>query len=298
MAIYLLKGVNSMKLRFAIAFVVCFSMITGIAIADQDALTTKIKSMSGLIAYYPLESDYKDVGPKKLHGAEVGDAKAFGWTDGVNGGKALTIDSDQFNGSFLDIPAPIGSPFDTATASCVTWVKLYPKNGWQAICERSNLWYLETENKPAEWKDNAVVWRIYDPVAVGGGGAGQMRDNANIAIKDNEWYQLGWTYDGLTMVGYVNGKKVISKDYPDKLGPVAGTPNPPPAGKGANYNLSLGTWQQRDDWFKGAIDDFAYFSSVLTENEMMSLYETMMSASSSVTSKDKSATLWGEIKTK
>jgi len=286
-----------MKIRFALALVICLGMVSSLVYADQDALTDTIMSMGGLTAYYPLEGNYMDVGPNGLDGAEVGDAAAFGWTDGVNGGQAMTIDSAQFNGSFIDIPAPIGSPFDTATASSIFWVKLYPREGWQAISERSNLWYVETEAKPAEWEDNAVVWRIYDPIAVGGGGAGQMRDDANIAIKNDEWYQIGWTFDGLTMVGYINGEQVISKEYAHGLGPVADTPDPVAAGK-VNYNLSLGTWQQRDDWMIGAIDDFAYFSSVLTDDEMMSLYDAMMATGSSVTSKDKAATLWGEVKTK
>lgn len=287
-----------MKLRFTVILVFCLSIVASIAFADQNALTTMIKSMSGLIAYYPLEGDYKDVGPNMLDGNAVGDANAFGWADGVNGGKAITIDSAQFNGSFFDVPAPVGSKFDTATASCVLWVKLNAKDGWQAICERSNFWYLETENNAASWQDNAVVWRIYDPVAVGGGGSDQMRDNANIAIKNDEWSQLGWTYDGAVLKGFVNGKQVITKDYAGGLGPVANTPNPPPAGKGANYNMSLGTWQQRDDWFNGSIDDFAYFNSVLTEAQMKTLYDTMLASASAVNSKDKVTTLWGEVKTK
>ena len=288
-----------MKLRFCALTVLIICMASSFAFADQSALTALTKTMPGLVTHYPLEGDYKDVGGKGIDGAQVGDAGAFGWTDGANGGKALTIDSAQFVGSFIDIPAPIGSPFDSATATAIVWVILNPLTGddyWQAICERDNLWYLETQAKPAEWTNNAVVWRIYDPVAVGGGGAGQMRDDANIAIENDKWYQIAWTFDGLTMIGFINGQRVISKDYPEGLGPVAGTPDPPPAGKGTNYNLSLGTWQQRGDWFKGAIDDFACFSSVLTEAQIQALYDAMMASASPVSSKDKAATVWGAVK--
>jgi len=290
-----------MKFKFGllIVLVVCISMISGLAIADQTALTKLTKTMPGLIAHYPLEGDYKDAGGKGLDGKAVGDASAFKWENGVNGGKAIAIDSAKFNGSFVDIPAAIGSPFDTATATAIVWVKLYARDGnyWQAVCERSNLWYLETEAKPAEWKGNAVVWRIYDPVAVGGGGSGQMRDNANVTIDNDKWYQLAWTYDGAVLKGFVNGKQVLTKDYTGGLGPVANTPNPPPAGKGANYNLSLGTWQQRDDWFFGAIDDFSYFNSVLTEDQIKALYDAMLTSASPVSSLDKTAVTWGTIKT-
>ena len=287
-----------MKLRTLTVLILCLGMISSFAFADQSTLTTLTKTMPGLIAHFPLDGDYNDDGGKGINGSVVGDAKAFGWTDGVNSGKAVTIDSAQFNGSFVDIPAPIGSPFDSATATSIVWVKLAPRTGdyWQAISERDNLWYLETEAKPAEWKGNAVVWRIYDPVAVGGGGAGQMRDNANIALDNDKWYQIAWTFDGKTMKGFINGKQVITKDYPEGLGPIANTPNPPPAGKGTNYNFSLGTWQQRDDWFTGAIDDFSYFSSVLTEAQIQSLYDAMMTSASPVSIKDKSAAVWGAIK--
>ncbi|MGB9596643.1 MAG: hypothetical protein ACPL7B_10225, partial [Candidatus Poribacteria bacterium] len=81
------------------------------------------------------------------------------------------------------------------------------------------------------------------------------------------------------------------------LGPTANTPNPPPAGKGKNYNFSLGTWQQRDDWFFGAIDDFSYFSSVLTEAQIKALYDAMLTSASPVSSVDKTAVTWGTIKT-
>jgi len=229
-------------MRFLISVTLILTILaSGIASADQAAVTDMVKKISGLVAYYDLEGDYNDASGNNLNGKQVGDAAAFGWTDGVNGGRAVTIDYTTYNGSFVDIPAAIGSSFDSATASCFIWVKLSPKEGWQAICERSNLWYLETESKPAEWQNNAIVWRIYHPVEVGGGGAGQMRDNANITMENGKWYQLAWTFDGLTMVGFVNGQKVISKDYPEGLGPVAGTPDPPPAGKGANYNFLLGT---------------------------------------------------------
>lgn len=278
---------------------VIFSMISGLAFADQAALTKLTKTMTGLIAHYPLENDYKDAGGKGLDGKAAGDPAAIVWANGVNGGKAAVINSAKTNTSFVDIPAAVGSPFDTATATAIIWTKLSARDGdyWQAVCERDNLWYLETEAKPASWKGNSVVWRIYDPVAVGGGGSDQMRDNANILIENDKWYQLAWTYDGKVLKGFVNGKQVITKDYAGGLGPVANTPKPPPAGKGANYNLSLGTWQQRDDWFFGAIDDFSYYSSVLTEAQIKSLYDAMLLAASPVSSLDKTAITWGSVKT-
>lgn len=288
---------------FISAVVLTLVLIPCIVSADQSAVTDLVKKMQGLIAYYPLEGDYKDASGNGLHGQQVGDPLAFEWTDGVNGGKAIIINSAKYVGSFIDIPAPIGSPFDTPTASAVVWVKLFAREGnyWQAIAERSNLWYLEAEVKPAEWKNNAVVFRIYDPVNVGGGGSGQVRDNVNATIENDKWYQLAFTYDGKVLKGYINGKQVLTKEYSladgsSGLGPNANTPAEPPQGKGKNYNLSLGTWQQRDDWFYGAIDDFAYFKVALTDAQIVALYEAMLAGPSSVKPTDKIATKWGEMK--
>ncbi|MBM3212904.1 hypothetical protein FJZ33_11835, partial [Candidatus Poribacteria bacterium] len=149
-----------MRFCFLILLIVAVSLcFTGFVFADQAALTKLTKTIPGLIAHWPLENDYKDASGKGLDGKAVGDQGAFAWTPGVKGGKAIAIDSAKFNGSFVDFPAAKGSVFDTPTATAVVWVKLSPRDGdyWQAIAERSNLWYIETEAKPASWKGNAVV---------------------------------------------------------------------------------------------------------------------------------------------
>ncbi len=272
--------------------------ISSAALADQAALSAAVKKVPSLIGHWALEGDYKDASGKGNDGVAMGDPAAFGWTEGVNKGKAVTIDSAKFVGSFVDIPAPIGAALDTPKATAIIWVKLSPRSGdhWQAISERDNFWYIETEAKPAEWKGNAVVYRIYDPNAPGDGGSGQVRDNVNVSIENEVWYQLAWTYDGAVLKGFVNGKQVLSKDYAGGIGPTADTPATPPAGKGKNYNLSLGTWQQRDDWFYGAIDDFAYFKDALSEAQIKELYDAMLTVSTAVAPQGKLATLWGAVK--
>jgi len=289
-----------MKKYFLILFfvVITFSFAINFVLSDQSLLTVKIKSTPNLVGHWALDGNYNDDSGKGNHGKEVGDPNAFGWTKGVNGGKAIMIDSARFNGSFIDIPAPIGSVFDSPKATAIVWAKLTKRNGnyWQAIAERSNLWYIETEAKPAEWKGNAFVVRIYDPVAVGGGGSGQVRDNINVTLEDDKWYQLAWTYDGAVLNCYLNGSLVLRQNYAGGLGPNANTPKIPPADKGKNYNLSLGTWQQRDDWFTGAIDDFCYFVDVLSEAKIKEFYDAMLSPSSEVTMEGKISTFWGEIK--
>jgi len=285
-----MKSRHAMALAAALGF--AFTMA---ASADQAFLTATTKSMPGLVGHWTFEGDYRDVSGNG-HDGKVADPAGITWVAGVKGGKAVMIDSKTVNKSFIDIPAPIGSKFDGPKATAVAWVKLAPVDGWQAILERNNLWYLETENHATDWKENAVVWRIYDAVAVGGGGSGQVRDNAKIVIKNDKWHQLGWTYDGAVMKCYVDGAMVISKEYAGGLPPTAATPATPPAGKGTNYNLSVGTWQQRDDWFKGAVDDFSYFTAVLTDAQIKSLYESMLAAPAAVEPAGKLATMWGATK--
>lgn len=279
------------------AVALAFGLSLTAANADQALYSATVKKVASLAGHWPFEKNYADASGNGNDG-KVADEGGITWVDGVKGGTAVNINSKANNKSFVDIPAPIGSVFDSPKGSAVVWTKLNPVAGWQAIAERDNLWYLETENNAAEWKDNAVVWRIYDAVAVGGGGSGQVRDNAAITVKDGEWVCIGWTYDGAKLVGYVNGKNVISKDYAGGLPPTAGTPVDVPAGKGPNYNLSVGTWQQRDDWMDGAVDDFAYFTDALSDAQMSDLYNAMLAVPAAVEPSGKLSTMWGSVKSR
>jgi len=282
---------------FTSAILLFFAFGLTAANADQALYSASVKRIASLAGHWPFEGNYKDASGNGNDG-KVADEGGITWVDGVKGGKAVGINSKKVNKSFVDIPAPIGSIFDKPKGTALVWVKLNPVDGWQAIIERDNLWYLETENNAAEWKDNAVVWRIYDAVAVGGGGSGQVRDNANITVKDGEWVQLGWTYDGAVLTGYVNGKAVITKEYAGGLPPTAATPPVPPAGKGPNYNLSVGAWQQRDDWMDGSVDDFVYFTDALTAAQISDLYNAMLAAPAAVEPTGKLTTMWGAVKSR
>ncbi|MBM3214644.1 LamG domain-containing protein [Candidatus Poribacteria bacterium] len=281
--------------RIAVALV-ALSVAIG-AHADQAAVTKKLGEFKDLVGYWTLDGNLQDSSGNAHHGKIQGDPAAFTWVEGVNGGKALHADTARFVGSYIDIAAPIGSKFDSPKASCVVWATLEPRAGnyWHSIVERNNLWYVETETKPAEWKDNAVVVRLYDVVAVGGGGSGQIRDNTNVTVKDGVWAQYGWSYDGSKIRVYLNGTKVLEAAYAGGLGPTKDTPKAPPADKGKNYNLSIATWQQRDDWFKGAIDAFAYITDVLTDADFKALNDAM-NAPLAVEPKGKAAAAWGGLK--
>lgn len=282
------------RITFAVALLLGSVMK---AQADQVLYSSSVRKFASLAGHWPFERSYKDASGNGNDG-KVADESAIGWVEGVKGGTAIAINSKKVNRSFVDIPAPIGSIFDKPKGTALVWVKLNPVEGWQAIVERSNLWYLETESNPAQWKDNAVVWRIYDAVAVGGGGTGQIRDNAKITVKDGEWVHLGWTYDGALFTGYVNGKAVITKEYVGGLPPTARTPLIPPADKGPTYNLSVGAWQQRDDWLDGAVDDFVYFTDALSSADIEGLYNAMLAAPAAVNPQGKLTTLWGAVKSR
>ena len=279
------------------AIALTFGLALTAANADQALYSSVAKGIASLAGHWPFEGNYKDASGNGNDG-KVADEAGIGWTDGVKGGMAVTINSKKVNQSFVDIPAPVGSIFDTPKGTALVWTKLNPVAGWQAILERDNLWYLETENNATDWKDNAIVWRIYDAVAVGGGGTGQMRDNANIAVKDGEWVHVGWTYDGANFTGYLNGKNVITMAYAGGLPPTAGTPAVVPAGKGPNYNFSVGTWQQRDDWMDGAVDDFVYFTDALSAAQISDLYNSMLAVPAAVEPVGKLTTMWGSVKSR
>ena len=114
-------------------------------------------------------------------------------------------------------------------------------------------------------------------------------------MKDDVWAQYGWSYDGAKIRVYLNDAKALESAYAGGLGPTKDTPKVPPADKGKNYDLFIATWQQRDDWFKGTVDAFAYITDVLTDADFKALFDAM-NAPLAVETNGKVATAWGGLK--
>jgi hypothetical protein len=254
--------------------------------ADSIAFHDQVLKTDGLVAYWPFEDSLADLGPNKLDGKVKGDAAAVTFGPGINGGRALHITNPITNpatgSNYVEVPAPIGSVFDQPKFSVVTFAQLDktadPTSGdWNDVMERNSLWYLSFEpvDALAGAPGSRFVVRIYDPADPTNGGTPQIKDDAYFT-RTGVWHAYAFTYDGATVVMYMDGKQVLTQDYAGGVGPTADTPTDPSAIPHGNYNIDFGVWQQHGDWFDGSIDDSAYFKRVLTADEIKALYDAMM----------------------
>lgn len=266
-----------MKGNFLLSLALLAAAVSSVS-ADSITYRKKVLSTNNLIGYWPWESSYIDLTANANDARVAGNAGAVTFCPGVNGGQALQIDNTT-PGQFVEVPAPLGSVFDAPFISVVTWVRITKaaapgeRADWNAAIERNSLWYIDMESMEDRGGKLGLdfVVRLYSPLTPGKGG--DLVRDPKFFFRENEWHQLAFTYDGNTLVTYLDGKEALRRDQPQGVAPSAATPKDPPH---ANYNISWGAWQQRGDWFTGCIDDTAIFSRALTGDEIKALFDAMM----------------------
>ncbi len=88
--------------------------------------------------------------------------------------------------------------------------------------------------------------------------------NGPAAIPLNTWTHLAATFDGTTILLYVNGTEVASQGG---LGPLTYDPEPIPVTIGAAWQLNAPT-----DGFPGLVDEISLYSRALTCDEIFDIY--------------------------
>jgi hypothetical protein len=245
--------------------------------ADQAAFTAKTKGTADLLGYWSFEGNMEDGSGKGNHATTVGDASLITSCEGVKGGQGVQINNRTKTGQYLQVQSPIGSIFDTQKVTVITWARndFIPDEGtWHSLVDRNSLWYISLEAKEDRGGSPGfdVVMRLYDPANPTAGGTPQVRDE-NVYVRANEWHMYAFTYDGETLIDYMDGREIHRYEFADGIGPTADTPADSPHN---NYNITWGAWQQRDDWFTGCFDDTAIFGRNLSADEIKALYDAMM----------------------
>ena len=201
-----------------------------------------------------------------LDGDLVGDPK---WIDGkVN--KALS-----FNGAeqYVDVPDMVTPPL--ATFAC--WFRRTgPGTGGVPRLHTSGgpIWAFEYGIGNTHQPDQLQFYFAFQD----GSTAGWI---PFFAPENDVWYHTAISYDGESVIAYVDGEEVYSDDSW--------------AGKEINQTISRIGGGAAGDNFEGDIDEAILFNVAITENDVKSL---MSGRWASVDPADKAASLWGSIKSK
>ena len=216
----------------------------------------------------------KDSSGNGNHGTIVGAT----WTDGKFG-KAL-----QFDGkSHVEIPA-------SKTTDDIF-------NGFTYL-----LWVKPT-GAPKDAANTRLIERDWHNPTIQIGAAdfyGSISVNAEQALtnirggawKMDEWSFVALTYDGDKLVLYVNGEQVQEKKNIGKPD-VKSNAATPVANQGSIW---LATWKAANWDFTGVLDEAGVFNVPLAVEDIKDIMNNGLQKASAVSSVDKMAVTWGDIK--
>jgi hypothetical protein len=211
---------------------------------------------NGLVAYYPFNGNANDASGNKNHG--------------VTNNVTLSPDRNNvpnscyyFNGNDnSNIVVPHSStlcPDNYLSISC--WVRIKSSLEWNNIIVKRLSYYAFPYNSYilAEIANDSEVWKeksselltlgitteeIFDP-----------QTNLFGPTNIEQWYHLSVVYDGTTVTGYTNGKKIISQSLKGKI-------------KYSDLPLYFGYTGIDGQNFNGYLDEVRIYDRVLTQDEI------------------------------
>ncbi|MCD6599567.1 MAG: LamG domain-containing protein [Dehalococcoidia bacterium] len=119
-------------------------------------------------------------------------------------------------------------------------------------------------------------------------GSVEPRASSGVASDIGKWFFVAATWDETTLKIYVNGE---FKGQSPRAGALVSTPVTAQIGRGEQKDLTANS-------FNGIIDDVAFFSVVLEEEDIKTLMDQGLKDSfiTAVDLSGKLATTWGEVK--
>lgn len=252
----------------------CFCLlIIGLISTNISYAKVNAKSIMGMWLLDEGSGDtVKDSSGNGNHGTII----ASKWADGKFG-KGIEFDGT----GHVEIPASKTTDdiFDGFTY--LLWIKPTgaPPNVNTRVIERD--WHNPTIQMGAA--------DFYGSIAVN---ADQSQTNVRGGSwKMNEWSFVALTYDGTSLVLYVNGENVQEKkvDKPD----VKSNAATPPANQGSIW---LASWKAVGWSFIGVLDEVGVFNVPLAVEDIKDVMNNGLQKASAVSSVDKMAVTWGDIK--
>lgn len=252
-----------------------FTMFVTVLLMACATLVAQVDLESGLVAYYPFNGDAVDASGNLNDGVLTAGYAAFG-------GASPVLTTDRFDVAdkafYFDQGANIEIPYSTILNPgmlSISW--------WIYMEERTNNDYMISMNWWNCYKvnlqeaDKVFFTTKVDNPDTPGEFIYNDRDHAGDPILAGQWYHLAVSFGAAHMKFYIDG--VLVKDWDDvpssNIVDISGEP----------VNLILG--QQRptsvldamdpadvsEAFFKGKMDDFRFYNRILTDEEVVALYE-------------------------
>ena len=183
----------------------------------------------------------------------VGAGENVSYVEGLNGGKALKLSgTDANNGNYLEIVKE--KALDSA-ATGLTFVATYniqKFEDWSRVFDFGSgdkNYVFFCPNGDGREDKNKVRAEVFN--------GSQVTINRVPGCRPDEWYHVAVTVGESSIKLFLNGKKIDEQSAPEWNGTIGYL------GKSQYIN---------DQYFNGLIDDFRVYESVLTENQIRTLY--------------------------
>ena len=110
-------------------------------------------------------------------------------------------------------------------------------------------------------------------------------------VTTKEWQHIAGTYDGKTLIAYLDGEVVATKEHV----------KPGPTWNGGETPLHIGACPRYSEYTNGIIDEVVIFNKALIDGEIRTLMNAGLAnimAGQEVSLSGKLSTAWGNIKRK
>lgn len=215
------------------------------------------------VAYWSLDEDISDIIHDSI-GDNDGEISGADWTSGVNG-SALS-----FNGIDDWVEIPEDPVFDlTDQVSIELWayledygtMKVFQKGDWDGYGIGVDNW--------GGWKASVELSNGEDIKVDWGDGRPDLES----------WYYIVSTYDGETLILYVNGEQVGSETYNGSL-------------RLNNRPISIGSDSGSQKFYNGAIDEVALYNETLSPEYILEKYSSLNSSEPEAESQEGLVSKW------
>jgi len=204
----------------------------------------------GLVLHYEFENNFNDSSSNGFNGTEYGGVE---FVEGVRG-QAVSFDGID---DYIDVGVSLGG---YSAFSLFTWVNFLPNPNRSSIITAG---WVVTESLGS---DGGFGLSLHESLRHRSTIHQQKIDYTFIYgpySNPDEWYFVGFTWDGTTHKFYINGDEISSEQYTGIMGHSA---------KNTIIGAKYYTYAPLLSYFNGMIDDLWIHNRAITDDEIQQLY--------------------------